>query len=342
MALITDATLQGIAQQLQLRNELYKGFVRKYGATTWDAVQLNVKSGHAADIYNVGDELVCKYNYEGAEYDFAWVIAGFRDVTWQDNTVHPGMVLQAMHCTIESIMFDAPEDTEVDLSTEAAALEGWHYWGKTGSNYTALNLSAGDTIPDTYDSVRKCGVNNLDVLRYGYNRYMYSAARQWLNSSADKNLWWAAAHLGDKAPTQLSTYKGFMAGLDEDFLAVINPIKVQAAANAITDGGVTDTMFDRFWLPSIEEVYGVPQASGVEGAYFQYWKDVTGLDAPSNAANNGRIITPINGGSGQYVRLRSCNRVYASSVWCVYTAGSLITVSNASGAFRLAPACAIS
>ena len=346
MGAFSDATLQLINQQLQRRNDLLKAFAIKYKKTTWDGIQEQVKTGRASDYWNIGDLLTCNYTAtNGTAYEMPWAVAGFRDVYWQNDDVpHPGMILQSVYGTPESVQFDAPEDWVVDSATEPTALEGWYYWGVTGNTYTALNLSEGDTIPfGDYSSVHKCGINNLDVLRYGYNRYRDCGQRQWLESAAPAGEWWQSTHLGDKAPSQLAQINGFQRGLDADFLAVINPVKIQVATNTVTDGGVTDVMYDRFWLPSVEEVYGVPQAAGVEGNYFPYWKEKTGLSAPSNGNNNGRIIYGLeNHSAAQYVRLRSASRGSANSAWYVSTTGSLNSNGAATLAYRAAPACVIS
>ena len=349
MAAFTNATLQAINQQIAIRNEIYHAFARKYETKSWDDVQRIVKTGHAADYFEIGEEFEVGYNFLNANnvivpYRMPWVVTKFEDVYWEnDPEPHPGMFLESKYATVESIAFDAPENTTVDTSTETTAVEGWYYWGLTGSTYTALNLDTGDTIPTSgYDSIRKCGINNLTVLQYGYNNYLYCAYRQWLNSAAEKGAWWVSKHLGDVAPSQLATYRGFMAGLDEDFLAVINPVRVQVASNTVTDGGETETMYDRFFLPSIEEMFGDPQAPGVEGAYFPYWKTKTGLSTRSNSANNGRIIYGLdNTSTAQNCRLRSANRGNATYAWGVYTTGQL-NYNYAYGAYRAAPACVIS
>ena len=341
MAIIKDTTLAKVKTQLQARNALIRDFVDLYAESTWDGIQLDVKAGLAPSKYAVGDELVCGYTKDGVRYDFPWIVVdNDREVTWQDGTVHPAMILQAKYATIESIQFDAAEH---EVATEATAVDGWYYCGLSGSTYTMLNLSAGATIPySNYDAIYKGSINNKDVYQYGYNRYLYSAYRQWLNSDKLRNQWWESKHNGDTAPSQLSTVDGFLAGLDSDFLAVINPVKVQVASNTVTDGGVTDVMYDRIWLPSIEEMYGVPQAAGVEGAYFPYWKTKTGLNAPSNDANNGRIITALDAKtSAQNCRCRSAHRGNSYVAWSVYTAGNLST-SYADNANRCVPACAIS
>ena len=345
MSAFSDTTLQRINEQIRLRNDMLREFAVKYKKTTWDGIQEQVKTGHASDYWNIGDLLTCNYVATNETvYEFPWAVAGFKDVYWPGDSVpHPGMILQAVYGTLESIPFDAPENTVVD-PTETEALDGWYYWGLTGSTYTALNLATGDAIPHgSYDSIRKCGVNNLDVVRYGYNRYLYCAQRQWLNSDALAGNWWESQHLGDVAPSQVASYNGFMHGLDEDFLAVINPVRIEVAANTVTDEGVTDVMYDRFFLPSVEEMYGSPQKADVEGPYFPYWQEKTGLSAPSNNTNAGRIIYALeNHNSAQNCRLRSAHRGYSYNAWYVYTAGQLSYNGGAYGAYRAAPACVIS
>ena len=345
---ITEATMQQIKTVLLARNEIYKQFVQRYKKTTWDEIAYEVKTGKASLIYNIGDELVCNYRYYAAndvdytDYDFSWIVADFRNVTWEDGTVHPAMILQAKYATVESIQFDASEQVACDSATETVAVDGVYYWGKTGSDYTALNLAAGDTIPyGSYTTIYKNDVNDLNIVKNGYNNYKLSAQRQWLNSDGGKGEWWNPTHVGDTPPSQRNTYRGFMNGLDDDFLAVINPIKVQVARNTVCDGGGTDVMYDKFFLPSVEEMYGSPQLADVEGPYMPYWKDVTGLSAPANAANAGRIIVGIDNGTAQSCRLRSAYRGNSSSAWLVSTSGNL-SHNTANYSYRCAPACAIS
>ena len=343
MSLLTDTTLYDIHSVLQTRNANLQRLVDATTPSAWRQVQDDVKRGKGTKYAN-GTELTCKYRHNNTDYDFPWVVAdNNRTVYWEDGSAHPGIILLAKYATIESIQLDAPEDYTVVQEDEPTALDGWYYWGKTGNTFTALNLAVGSEIPfSSYDSIHKCGINNLDVLRYGYNRYRDSAYRQWLNSAMPRNYWWQSTHLGDVAPSQLSTVDGFMLGLDSDFLNVINPVKVQVAANTVTDGGVTDVMYDKFWLPSIEEMYGVPQKAGVEGEYLPYVKAITGLDNPSNDANAGRIAYALeNHNSAQLVRLRSAIRGNTNGAWFVGSAGQ-VNAYYANNAYRSRPACAIS
>ena len=191
------------------------------------------------------------------------------------------------------------------------------------------------------------GINNMQRAAYGYNRYAHSAIRQWLNSAAGKGAWWEQKNPFDHRPDQLATVQGFMAGLPQEFLEVIRPVKITTALNTISDSeiGASEDVADKFFLPSLEQEYIAPQASGVEGAYWEYWKERLGLNSPQIQGGNGANPAHIryayeNHTSAQTVRLRSAHRGYASNAWYVTTSG-YASFSNAAGAYRPAPACVI-
>lgn len=348
MAVITNTTLQAIADQVDRRNSILQKFINEYTPTTWLSVQANVRAGKAKTRYAIGDELVSTYTYQGTSYECPWVVLdNDRECEWSDGTKHAGLWLGMKYCTPEDVQFDAAENNEVDLTTEPNALSGWYYWGLTGTTYTALNLAAGAAIPTTYDSVRKCAFNDVNILKNGYNRWSHSAQRQWLNSAGGVGEWWTSQHDGDVAPSQLASISGFKAHLPNDFLSVVTPVKIKTSCNTVTDGGVTDTTVDTFFLQSLEEVYGAPQIEEVEGPYFPYWKQITGLSEPTNGSssstNDARKIKRVNAptGSAASVRLRSAARSYASYAWSVFSSGYL-NYGYAYGSYAALPACVIS
>ena len=124
-------------------------------------------------------------------------------------------------------------------------------------------------------------------------------------------------------------------------------MKYRVSSNTVTDGGATDTLCDKFFLQSLEEVYGSPQIPDVEGPYFPYWKIITGLDEPSNGSssdtNNARKIKRVNSptGSAAYVRLRSASRGYSYYAWHVGSSGCL-HYNTALYSYAALPACVIS
>ena len=192
------------------------------------------------------------------------------------------------------------------------------------------------------------GPNNLQRAGYGYNRWSQSAMRQFLNSGAASGAWWSAKNPYDRPPQQLATMRGFMAGFDEAFLNIINPVKVTTALNTVSDSafGTTEDTFDTFFCPSLEQEYIVPQLAGAEGEYWEYWKQRLGLTSPqvqsSDGANAFHIRYAYNAKtSAQGVRLRSANRGSAGITWYVTTTGYAYGYYDAAGANRPCPACVI-
>lgn len=205
---------------------------------------------------------------------------------------------------------------------------------------TPTQGTGGTSLGTISSSVKTSALNGMQSMAYGYNRWSQSAYEQYLNSNGTG--WWVPKSNFDRRPDQYSE-NGFMSGLTEDFLEVVQPIKVQTSANTLIDGGVTDTTYDKFFLPSLEQIYVVPQASGVEGSYWEYWKQRTGASSPQ--AQYGTYAERItyaleNHNSAQFVRLRSANRGYSSAVWHVNTSG-YVNHSIAVYACRCSPACAI-
>lgn len=317
-------------------------------------LQQIVASGKAKQHFEIGDVIYIPWtNYTPGtpvQIQFPFVVVDIADCYDDQDALHKDALwLQALYAEPEEIPFDAAEDYTVNLSEEPNALAGWYYWGVSGATYTALNLSEGAAIPTTYDSVHKCKINDVNVMRYGYNRWSHSAYRQWLNSNAAKNAnWWTAQHDGDVAPTTTYTNKpGWLYGFSQEWLSIIKPVKVQTACNTVTDGGVTDTTYDKFFLPSLEQVYGSPQASGVEGSYWPWWKTRTGLENPTDGSssdtNPARMIPQVAqapNGSAVSCRLRSAYRGGSNLAWFVSSAGYLYT-NSAYGANRALPACVI-
>lgn len=348
-----ETTQQEILRELKAQSALVSILAHGYEIDSPAALQELCASGEIGRWLSVGDVIYIPWtDYTGnnpVEYQFPFVVAHIGDVYDEHDALHRnGLWLMAMYAEPQEIPFDAAESTPVDLANEPNALDGWYYFGVTGSTYTKLDLATGAAIPTTYDSIYKCGINDTNVLRYGYNRWSVSAYRQWLNSDAAKNEgWWTSQHMGDVAPAANMTNKpGWLYGFTEEWRSIFKPVKVQTACNIVTDGGVTDTTYDTFFLPSLEQMYGVPQAAGVEGEYWEYWKDETGYDAPNNgssvAPNDARKIPSIANptGAAVYVRLRSASRGNSYYVWIVNTGGSLNS-NYANFAYRAQPACVI-
>ena len=124
-------------------------------------------------------------------------------------------------------------------------------------------------------------LNGLHPVGYGDNRWYKSACRQYLNSDAAAGGWWAPQDEWDMKPDQADTVPGFLAGFSDDFKAALTRVKVVTYDNTVTDDGSAVVTYDKIFLPSPEEVYCSPQASG-EGTYWPYWKERTGAKTPQD------------------------------------------------------------
>ena len=191
------------------------------------------------------------------------------------------------------------------------------------------------------------GEGNLQSCGYGYNRWAFSSMRKWLNSDAVAGQWWVASDNADRPAQQLATLDGFMKGFESDFLSVLGKVKVTTALNTVsdTDIGASEDTYDTFFLASLEQEYIVPQAAGVEGAYWPYWKDRLGLNSPQAQYSDGANVNHIRYAydartSAQYCRLRSAHRGLAYNTWYVSPSG-YATYAAATTALRGCPACVI-
>lgn len=185
---------------------------------------------------------------------------------------------------------------------------------------------------------RNGNLNSTQEMAYGWNHWKTSAIRQYLNSDKPKDEWWVAQDEWDIAPDQLSQIDGYLKGIDQELLAVIQPVKVTTYANTVNDGGVADVTYDKVILPSLEQMYIVPQISG-EGEAHQYYKELNGTDTPYKQYGTfPELVTYAieNHSSAQYVRLRSATRSGACYAWYVYASGN-VSNNNASGALRFSP-----
>ena len=183
-------------------------------------------------------------------------------------------------------------------------------------------------------------LRNMQEVGYGYGRYSYSAVRQYLNSAAPLGAWWKPCDMFDIAPDQLSTIAGFLSGCSESFIQVIKPVGVKTYLNTTQDSeiGESETVYDKVFLPSLEEMYITPQKAG-EGDVHEYWKRASGRTEPFAWYTSYPELIHYaveNHTSAQAVRLRSAHRGYSSYTWIVYSTG-IVNSYYAGTSNRFAP-----
>lgn len=181
-------------------------------------------------------------------------------------------------------------------------------------------------------------LNCIQEVAYGYNRWLASGLRQYLDSDAVVGAWWEAFDALDVRPDYLVTKAGFLAGYADDVKRYFKRIKVVTVAPN-SDGNVEDVTYDRVFISSLEQMYCVPQFSGKEGSYWEYYKRLLGRTTPAPTPQTyARLIKyALNAPtSAQYCFRRSAHRNSAHNVWFVSAVGCVYP-DHASIASRCAP-----
>lgn len=173
-------------------------------------------------------------------------------------------------------------------------------------------------------TTRNGNLNSMQESGYGWNRWKYSAARQWLNSDQPKNKWWKKQDDWDIAPSQLSQKDGFLCGLPADMIAVLKPVKVITLANTVSDGGETDITYDKVFLASFAEMN--ININVEEGTPHEYWQRRTNSKTKLEPWKQYPCMirySAANHTSPQYVFSRSAIRGFAGNVMHAYTDGGV-------------------
>ena len=181
------------------------------------------------------------------------------------------------------------------------------------------------------------GINSIQRALLGSNNYKESAIRQWLNSNKAAGSVWTPMTKFDRPPSWVSSLKGWMNGIDSDFLNVIGKTTINVSRNTVTDGGGYDTLKDKFFLLSRENVFAGREISGVdEGGAYPYYSNYSDHGSASTGADTNRI--KYNGSSAFWWWLRSPyagNAYYPRNV----TNGGGVYYSYAINAYGAVPAC---
>lgn len=298
--------------------------MKKPAMDDYAAIAKIVRAGEAKDFFSIGEQIICKYTATNGTV----YDMPFDIVAFDTKTLENGTVVPAMI-----------------IQSHYATLESIQFDAAEPSRPAAEDYSG-------------------QIAQYGWNRWMKSAYRQWLNSSNTKGQWWSAQNDYDVSPSQHNSVNGFMHGFPVEFIAMLKPVKVETVRNYRDPDTAKssaiyeyDTTYDTFWLPSREEEYiTTNEPNHREGRAWQYWIDTLTPEAQekgeslpqatyvseeqTHALLSHRRFAIENHGSADVVRLRSCSRSNSGGVWYVYTTG-YVSNYRANNSYRCAPACAI-
>lgn len=206
-----------------------------------------------------------------------------------------------------------------------------------------IQLMASDAKePSNSDSNRK---------NYGNNRHIYSNILQWLNSNAAAGKWYSAKHSADAPPTAANVWSshnpysdkaGFLAMLDERFVAALLETTVTVAKNTVTDGGSYETVKAKMHLPSTTEVGLANENNIAEGVKLALFSDNTSRLAYPTAecvSNSTYKDSNLKTSAAWYYWLRTPYSGYSCNVRSVNSSGALDYYNAYDGYRGVRPLC---
>lgn len=191
---------------------------------------------------------------------------------------------------------------------------------------------------------------NSDRRSYGNNRWIYSNIRQWLNSTAAANAWYAAQHSADAPPSaanvwdgvnQYQTIAGFLnAFTTNERNALLSTNRVVGRSS--TDGGGTETCTDKIFLLTYTEVgLSGDVTAGSKLAIFSDNASRVATVTPECVANSNYSSNPA-ANSAWYWWLADAYAGSANYARLVNSDGSLNRRNAYRGYHGLRPACNLS
>ena len=192
--------------------------------------------------------------------------------------------------------------------------------------------------------------SNSDRRNYGNNRHIHSNILQWLNSNAAAGQWYSAKHAQDAPPSSANvwdnvnpydTWAGFLAMLDDDFVAALMTTTLTVAKNTVTDGGSYETFTAKMFLASTTEV-GLANENGIaEGSKLALFSDNTSRLAycTQAAIDKSNYSSDPTTSQAWYWWLRTPYSGDSHNVRDASTSGALIRNDASSGRRGVRPLC---
>ncbi len=253
---------------------------------------------------------------------------------------------------------------QYQVETESKQPIIWKIADKNHSGYPANSVTLiTEKIIDLrgFDG-KEAGNADANRVSSGSNRYRTSNLRQWLNSGGLANAWFTAQNLTDgtantnnhdappidanmNQPTGYYDKDGFLNCFSTQELASILNTTLTVAKNTVTDGGSSESVTDKIFLPSTTEVGLANENSIAEGSLLPLFSDATSRltyltqQAFSNTLSASK---PTAIGNAWYWRLRTPDSSNSYNVRLVHTDGSLNSSNAYYGIVGVRPACNLS
>ena len=223
--------------------------------------------------------------------------------------------------TGQTLINDLPLGTKIKFGEWNGSEYFWEIIDTQDKNKGYVTCAADQNLGNRQFDVPETNNPVVNRKNQGNNRWLYSAVRQLLNSSDVAGSWWTAQHEYDVAPSYATQIDGFL----KDFTTYEKNIIVSKTNRCnldTNDGGGSETMIDKVWLPSSYAMsLELFQPLEDEHTYEAY------TDNASRAYQNNWWLRTINGSSS------------ASSVRIVNSSGALFSSAANSSGSAVRPFC---
>ena len=224
-------------------------------------------------------------------------------------------------------------------STSVSALKLTSYGSKGSTTALESNIAcsegtSGTDLGNANTAANNTKVNSTDRCIYGSNNWEYSGIRQWLNSDKAGDSWYVAKGPFSR-PYSNANEKGWLYGIEKDFLDVLQEVLTPTVQNWF-DGGNTKNTYDKFFIPSNSQIWF--NNSETEGKPWDYYTEFSDNPSATTGADSNRIKT-LNG-SATYWWTRTPYGSDSYYEYLVHPAGQT-NYSTANVSFGVAPACCI-
>ena len=233
-----------------------------------------------------------------------------------------------------------PVGGQVVLNQSAMVVETYESaYDKQNIELVSVEVGSGGTeLPAVNTNTDDKNVNSLNRVNYGSDNWAESDVRVWINSDGSAGSWWEPKSVFDRVPTRASSANGFLYCVDPSFISVIGEVK-KTTQRGFTDGYGLANSTERFFLPSVAEVFGISQRpeDGMDGeAYTYYGAEYSDFSSPNDGADTNRI----KGSTNWWLRSASTDTVGGYATRYVKTNGQIYRGSSYNG-LAIHPVCAI-
>ena len=162
----------------------------------------------------------------------------------------------------------------------------WHIVAKNHSGYpsNSVTLHSVEGLQRVVFDAKESSNTAYDYSVKGNCTYKLSNVRQWMNSRANDGGWYTSQHDRDKPPTSsyvdlagdiYNTDPGFLNAFTDDEYNKILETTIKVAKSA-PEGGGSENVVDKLFLPSKAEV-GLGSENNIsEGSVWYYYNDGSG------------------------------------------------------------------